>query len=141
MRRLMEESPMKTFLAGAALVALVTPALADYYIIQEPAAKRCTIVEERPAPGVGIVIGEGGFGLRVDAENRMRTVEVCHEGTTGGPAIREERRGGGGGARPPKIKGKNFPGAHFSGGKPERETLSRGKRGASGVGAPVCVVL
>jgi hypothetical protein len=83
---------MKTLLASVALVALVTPALADYYIIQEPTTKRCRIVEERPAPGIGIVIGEGGFGVRAEAESRMRTVEVCREATTGGPAVREERR-------------------------------------------------
>jgi hypothetical protein len=81
---------MKTLLAGVALVALITPALADYYIIQEPSTKRCRIVEERPAPGVGVVIGDV-FGVRVEAENRMRTVEVCREGTTGGPKMIEER--------------------------------------------------
>jgi len=57
--------------------------LADYYIIQEPTTKRCRIVEERPAPGIGVVIGDGGFGIRAEAESRMRTVEVCREGTTG----------------------------------------------------------
>jgi hypothetical protein len=85
---------MKALVIAAALATWVTPALADYYIIQEPTTKRCRIVEERPAPGVGVVIGEGGFGVRTEAESRMRTVEVCREGagTSGGPAIREERR-------------------------------------------------
>jgi len=83
---------MKAFVVAAAMAAWVTPALADYYIIQEPTTKRCRIVEERPAPGVGIVIGERGFGVRTEAESRMRTVEVCREGTSGGPVIREERQ-------------------------------------------------
>ena len=81
-------------LAGAALAAFVmTPSLADYYIIQEPTTKRCRIVEERPAsPGVGIVIGGAGFGVRTEAESRMRTVEECREvGTTGGTTVIEER--------------------------------------------------
>jgi hypothetical protein len=84
---------MKALLAAAAVAAFVTPALADYYIVQEPTTKRCRIVEERPAPsvGVGVVIGDR-FGARLEAENRMRTVEVCRESTTGGPVIREERR-------------------------------------------------
>src|SRR5258705_6996129 len=92
MRQLKEDSPMKTLLASAALLALISPALADYYIIQEPTTKRCRIVEERPAPGVGVVIGDV-FGVRVEAENRMRTVEVCREGTTGSgpPAVIEGR--------------------------------------------------
>jgi hypothetical protein len=82
---------MKALLVAAAVAAFVTPAFADYYIVQEPSTKRCRIVEERPAPGIGVVIGDR-FGARVEAENRMRTVEVCREGTTGGPVIREERR-------------------------------------------------
>jgi len=84
---------MKAILAGTALATLqVAPACADYYIIQEPSTKRCRIVEERPAPGVGVVIG-APFGVRVEAENRMRTVEVCREGTTGrGDVIIEENR-------------------------------------------------
>jgi hypothetical protein len=76
------EEPMKAILAGVGLAALLaTPALADFYIIQDPSTKRCRIVEERPAPNVGVVIGNA-FGVRVEAENHLRTVEVCRE-TTG----------------------------------------------------------
>ena len=84
---------MRTVLAGAALVAFVcTPCLADY-IVQESTTKRCRIVEERPAsPGVGVVIGGVGFGVRTEAESRMRTVEECREsGTTEGSIVIEER--------------------------------------------------
>jgi hypothetical protein len=86
--------PMRAILAGAAFAAfLITPTLADYYIIQEPTTKRCRIVEERPtSPSVGVVIGPAGFGVRTEAESRMRTVEECHEsGTTGGTTVIEER--------------------------------------------------
>jgi hypothetical protein len=84
---------MRAILAGAALAAFViTPSLADYYIIQEPTTKRCRIVEERPAPTVGVIIGGAGFGVRTEAEGRMRTVEECREsGTTGGGVTIEER--------------------------------------------------
>ena len=85
---------MRAVLTGVALAAfVVTPSLADYYIIQEPTTKRCRIVEERPAsPGVGVVIGGVGFGVRTEAESRMRIVEECREsGTTGGSVIIEER--------------------------------------------------
>jgi len=61
---------MKAFFVAAAMAACITPALADYYIIQEPTTKRCRIVEERPAPGIGVVIGDGGFGIRAEAESR-----------------------------------------------------------------------
>jgi hypothetical protein len=86
---------MRAILAGAALAAVVvTPSLADYYIVQNPTTKRCTIVEERPAsPGVGVVIGGLSFGVRSEAETRMRTVEECREtGTTGGSVTIERER-------------------------------------------------
>jgi hypothetical protein len=85
---------MRAVCAGAALAAfVVTPTLADYYIIQEPTTKRCRIVEERPAsPGVGVQIGPLSFGVRAEAEGRMRTMEECREsGTTGGVTIQRER--------------------------------------------------
>ena len=68
---------MRAILAGAAFaVFVITPTLADYYIVQEPTTKRCRIVEERPtSPSVGVVIGPAGFGVRTEAESRMRTVE------------------------------------------------------------------
>ena len=75
---------MKTILAGAAMAAaIVSPALADFFIVQDANTKRCTIVEQRPAPGLGIVVGDRGFGVRLDAETHMRTVEVCRDVTTG----------------------------------------------------------
>jgi hypothetical protein len=85
---------MRAIFVGAALAAFVaTPGLADYYIVQEPTTKRCRIVEERPAsPGIGVVIGGLSFGVRSEAESRMRTVEECREGgTTGGSVIIEQR--------------------------------------------------
>jgi hypothetical protein len=83
---------MKTILALAAFAVVATPAAADFYIVQNPTTKRCTIVEQRPAPGLGVIIGgDAGFGVRVEAENRMKTIEVCRETTTGGTVIEERR--------------------------------------------------
>jgi hypothetical protein len=84
---------MRAVFAGAALAAfIVTPSLADFYIVQDTTTKRCRIVEERPGPGVGVQIGPIGFGVRAEAESRMRTVEECREtGTTGGGVTIEER--------------------------------------------------
>jgi len=95
-----EYTPMKAILAGAALAAAcISPALADYYIVQNPSTKRCTVVEQRPAnPSIGVVVGgDTGFGVRTEAESRMKSVEVCRETTTGSGSggdtvIREERR-------------------------------------------------
>ena len=83
---------MRIALASAVVASfVVTPVFADYYIVQEPTTKRCRIVEERPAPGVGVVIGGVAFGVRTEAESRMRT-ECRETGTTGGDVIIEERR-------------------------------------------------
>ena len=84
---------MKALLVGTALAALYTTStLADFYIVQEPTTKRCRIVEERPATGGAVVIGSP-FGVRVEAERQMRTVEVCKETTgSGGDVTIEERR-------------------------------------------------
>jgi hypothetical protein len=85
---------MRAILVGAALATfVVTPSLADYYIVQNPTTKRCTIVEDRPAPGIGVVIGGLSFGVRSEAESRLRTVEECREsGTTGGSVTIERER-------------------------------------------------
>jgi len=90
---------MKALLAGAAVAALIyLPALAaEYYIVQDPSTKRCTIVEQRPAnPGIGVVLGPLSFGVRAEAENHMRTVEVCREttgrGGSGGDTVIIEKR-------------------------------------------------
>jgi hypothetical protein len=85
---------MRAVVVGAALACIITPALADFYIVQEPTTKRCRIVEERPtSPSIGVLVGPGGFGVRAEAESRMRTVEECREatGTTGGGTVIEER--------------------------------------------------
>jgi hypothetical protein len=71
------------FVLAIGLAAIATPALADeYYIVQNPSTKECRIVTEKPEPSVGVVIGTP-FGARVEAENRMRTVTVCSDRTTG----------------------------------------------------------
>jgi hypothetical protein len=85
---------MRAIFIGTALATfVVTPSLADYYIVQDPTTKRCTIVEERPAPGIGVVIGGLGFGVRSEAETRMRIVEECREtGATGGSVTIEREK-------------------------------------------------
>ena len=85
---------MNKLMIVAGLLALTAPALAaNYYIVQNPRTKVCTITEERPASGGGIVIGIP-FGVRVEAENRMTTVKECTESSTtgaGGATIQERR--------------------------------------------------
>src|SRR5215813_3599951 len=87
---------MKGLMAGVVIAASSMPALADFYIIQDGNTKRCRVVEERPAPSEAITIGTA-FRERAVAEERMRGIEACRDGTTGAGAggagvIIDERR-------------------------------------------------
>jgi hypothetical protein len=65
------------------VIGFAAPALADeYYIVQNPTTKVCHIVSQKPEPSVGIVVGTP-FGAKVEAEQHMKTVKVCHDETTG----------------------------------------------------------
>lgn len=71
----------KLILAGA-ITAIAVPALAQtaiveerYYVIQDPATKRCTYVSERPSTGV--VLDLGIFRTRAEAELGARRSKVC----------------------------------------------------------------
>jgi hypothetical protein len=82
---------MRKLIIAAGLVALASPAFAaEYYIVQNPTTKICTITEERPAGGGGIVVGTP-FGARVEAETHMKTVKECTESTSGSGKVIEER--------------------------------------------------
>ena len=81
----------KVILIGALVMSASSALAAEYYIVQNPTTKHCTIVEQRPAAGAGLVIGDP-FGVRVEAENRMKTTKVCEEGTVGGAGVRIEER-------------------------------------------------
>ena len=79
---------MKAKLLAATVVvaAFTTPALADFWIVQDSSTKRCNIVEQRPTTTTTMIVGDREYKTRVEAESQMKTVEVCRETTTGGPA-------------------------------------------------------
>jgi hypothetical protein len=79
---------MKAKLLAATVVvaAFTTPALADFWIVQDSSTKRCNIVEQRPTTTATTIVGNREYKTRVEAESQMKTVEVCRETTTGGPA-------------------------------------------------------
>jgi hypothetical protein len=75
---------MKHVLAAAAAVAFITPALADFYIVQDTTTKRCQIVEQRPSTSTMTIVGDGKvFTSRTEAESSMKTIQVCSSGTSG----------------------------------------------------------
>jgi hypothetical protein len=77
---------MKLLVAAAGFAAFATPALAEFYIVQETTTKRCTIVEQRPTTQTTVVVGDSRYTTRQEAEGAMKTVKVCESGgTVGGP--------------------------------------------------------
>ena len=64
---------------AAALAAFVSPALAQsiFYIVQDSATKKCTIVSERPTSTTVVSPAGVTYTTRAEAEAGMKTVKVC----------------------------------------------------------------
>lgn len=72
-------------LAAAAIAAFTTPAVADFFVVQDTSSKRCTIVEQRPTTQTSVVVGDGKvFTTRSEAETAMRSIQVCQTTTGAG---------------------------------------------------------
>jgi hypothetical protein len=79
---------MKIFIALAGLFVTATafPALAqtsttttttEFYVVQDTATKKCTIVDKRPTTQTTIVVGDRMFKTRAEAESGMKTIKIC----------------------------------------------------------------
>ena len=70
---------LKLLVGAALLAAFVTPAVADFYIVQDTATKKCTIVEQRPTVTTQVIVGPDGrvYKTRDEATIAMKTVKVC----------------------------------------------------------------
>ena len=83
------EDTMKTILlTTVVLVAFVSPAFADFYVVQDTNTKECSIVEQRPTDAnKGLVGGTSAiYKDRAGAENAMRNSVLCRSTTTGSGA-------------------------------------------------------
>jgi hypothetical protein len=73
----------KTLFIAASAAALVTSFAAsaqpvdEWYVVQDPRTKRCSVVERRPTTEGVVVVGPHGYPSRVEAETGMKTVTVC----------------------------------------------------------------
>jgi PRC-barrel domain protein len=70
---------MSKTLAGAALVvaATATSALADYWVVQDTASKRCQIVEQKPTGPTPKIVGADVYRSRADAEAALKSEQAC----------------------------------------------------------------
>jgi uncharacterized membrane protein len=67
--------------AAAVVAALTAPAFAQatFYVVQDTATKRCTIVKERPTTKTVVIVGDSGkvYATEAEAQSAMRTIKVC----------------------------------------------------------------
>ena len=86
---------MKTQLivAGLLCVTFAGTAMADeYYVVQNPATHRCTVVTQKPeAKTVVTQIGPLAFATRDEAESRIKQTKVCTDTTTGSGGVVKEK--------------------------------------------------
>jgi hypothetical protein len=76
---------MRLLLAGALALGFTGTALADeFYVVQNPTTRQCTITTTKPADREVITqVGPLAFKTREEAEGRIKQTKVCEEGTTG----------------------------------------------------------
>jgi uncharacterized protein YdeI (BOF family) len=73
---------MRKLIIAATLMAFATSALAqsaEFYIVQDTATKKCTIVDKKPTVSTMTVVSPSGtvYKTRTEAETGMKTVKVC----------------------------------------------------------------
>jgi hypothetical protein len=79
----MEEEYMKSrlIIATALVATFVAPAFAadEFYVVQDTATKKCTIVDKKPTETNMTVVSPSGtvYKTRTEAETGMKTIKVC----------------------------------------------------------------
>jgi hypothetical protein len=73
----------KLVAGSIALAAVIMPAQAqtttEFYVVQDTATKKCTIVDKKPTASTTTVVSPSGtvYKTRTEAETAMKTVKVC----------------------------------------------------------------
>ena len=70
------------FLAASLAVAFAVSASAqmaatEYYVVQDSSTKKCTIVDKKPMSTTQVVVDNGVFKSRTEAETGMKSIKVC----------------------------------------------------------------
>jgi hypothetical protein len=52
-------------------------ATTEYYVVQDSATKKCTIVDKKPTTTTMVQVGPMAFKTRTEAEAGMKTITVC----------------------------------------------------------------
>jgi hypothetical protein len=70
----------KIVLASLLVAGIATPTLAaEFYIVQDTATKKCTIVDKKPTVTTQTVVSDNGkvYTTREEATSGMKSVKVC----------------------------------------------------------------
>jgi hypothetical protein len=59
------------------LAASASAQTTEYYVVQDTQTKKCTIVDKKPTTSPTVVVGNGIFKTRTEAETGMKTIKVC----------------------------------------------------------------
>ena len=65
------------FLLAFGISASAQTTVTEYYVVQDVATKRCTIVDKKPTTTTMVQVGGVTFKSRTEAESGMKTVKVC----------------------------------------------------------------
>ena len=72
---------LKYALAGFLIAGVTTPALADYWVIQDPTTKKCTVVNEKPTASPTVVIllnKEQALKTEAEATDYIKRTTECN---------------------------------------------------------------
>lgn len=75
MRKLLLSLCLATCTIGIAQAQTATTT--EFFIVQDASTKRCTIVDRKPTTTTTVVVGDGVYKTRTEAETAMKTVKVC----------------------------------------------------------------
>ena len=70
----------RLIMAAALVTAFAAPAIAEeFYVVQDTATKKCTIVDKKPTVATETVVSPSGtvYKTRAEAETGMKSVKVC----------------------------------------------------------------
>jgi hypothetical protein len=72
---------MKFVLAAALITAFAAPSFAtdSYYVVQDSATKKCTVVKQKPTSTTEVVVSPSGkvYTSESEAMAAMKTITVC----------------------------------------------------------------
>lgn len=70
---------LKYVLAGLVIAGFATPALADYWVVQDTTTRKCTVVKEKPATSTTItILGDGTvYKFEDEAMGYIKKTTIC----------------------------------------------------------------